>query len=411
MDFLAVLLPWLVLIVAMGCAFHYYDHTHSSLLIIPFHHTTVHFPALGPPPLPASSRSALVPVNVRLSMALKDWALPVGVLAVLWGAVHLVLRRPYPLPPPGNRAIVVVSGMHGWIGVGHSLPLPPSRPPRTRPPSLTGASTGIGRHAAEHLARLGFTVLAGVRREADMAALQSAHLPTLHPIILDVTKPADVQAAVAHAKALAPLPVWGLVNNAGLGYPIPMELADRERVRQVYEVNVLAIIDMTKAFAPLLRAAPGGRIVNVGSATGTMAAQCDGIYASSKHAVEGLTDSLRLELSAWDMSVSLLVPGQVKSNMWGKLTGHNAPAEQELTPEQYALYKPLFQQVGKAVSGFLPRLSPASVTSEAIAHALTSPYPKTRYLVANVNGVPLWLLRGLCGLLPDRLVDFMKLNL
>ncbi len=273
-----------------------------------------------------------------------------------------------------------------------------------------GASTGIGRHAAEHLAREGFTVLAGVRKQADVEALKSAHLSTLLPIILDVTKTADIEAAVAQAKSLD-LPLWGLVNNAGLGYPIPVELADLARVRQVYEVNVFAIIEMTQAFAPLLRAAPGGRVVNVGSATGTMAAQCDGVYASSKHAVEGLTDSLRLELSAWNMSVSLLVPGQVQSNMWGKLTGHNAPAEKDLSPEQYTLYKPLFEQVDKAVSTFLPRLSPASVTSEAIAHALTSRYPKTRYLVANVNGLPLWLIRGACGLLPDRLVDFIKLNL
>jgi NAD(P)-dependent dehydrogenase (short-subunit alcohol dehydrogenase family) len=186
----------------------------------------------------------------------------------------------------------------------------------------------------------------------------------------------------------------------------------------------MAIIAMTQAFAPLLREAGSsstqggkgggggaGRIVNVGSATGTMAAQCDGVYASSKHAVEGLTDSMRLELSAWDISVSLLVPGQVQSNMWGKLTGHNAPAEKELSPEQYALYKPLFEQVNEAVTGFLPRLSPPSVTSDAIVHALTNPYPKTRYLVAGLNGAPLWLIRGLCGLLPDRLVDFIKLNL
>lgn len=285
--------------------------------------------------------------------------------------------------------------------------------------SKPGASTGIGRHAAEQLARLGFTVLAGVRKESDIDALKSSHIPTLLPVILDVTKGEDIQAVVEKAQELE-LPVWGLVNNAGLGYPIPVELADLKRVRQVYEVNVLAIIAMTQAFAPLLRQAGSiqgrngkgaGRIVNVGSATGTMAAQCDGVYASSKHAVEGLTDSMRLELSAWDISVSLLVPGQVQSNMWGKLTGHNAPAEKELSSEQYALYKPLFEQVKKAVTGFLPRLSPPSVTSDAIVHALTNPYPKTRYLVAGLNGAPLWLIRGLCGLLPDRLVDFIKLNL
>ena len=290
-------------------------------------------------------------------------------------------------------------------------PSTPHAPRPTRVLPIPGASTGIGRHAAEYLARLGFTVLAGVRREADMEDLRSAHLPSLHPIMLDVTNASDVRAAVERAEALAPLPVWGLVNNAGLGYPIPVELADMEKARKLFEVNVLAVIGMAQAFVPLLRRAPGGRIVNVGSATGTMATQGDGIYASSKHAVEGLTDSMRLELAAWEMSVSLVVPGQVQSGMWGKLTGQNAPAINDLSADQYALYKPLFLQVEKAVSGFIPKLSPASVTSQAIAHALMSPQPKTRYLVASVNGVPLWLLRGLCGLLPDRVVDFVKLRL
>lgn len=151
-----------------------------------------------------------------------------------------------------------------------------------------------------------------MRKDSDIDNLNSAHIPTLVPLILDVTNDEQVKAAVAKAQSLQ-LPVWGIVNNAGLGYPIPVELADLERVRKVYEVNVLGILRMTQAFAPLLRAAPHGRVVNVGSATGTMAAQCDGVYASSKHAVEGLTDSLRLELSAWDMSVSLIVPGQVRT--------------------------------------------------------------------------------------------------
>jgi len=254
-------------------------------------------------------------------------------------------------------------------------------------------------------------VLAGVRKVADAEALKAAGLPTLLPILLDVTKPADIAVAVAKAKALG-LPVWGVVNNAGLGYPIPLEFADMARVRAVYEVNVLGVVAITQAFLPLLRAAPHGRVVNVGSATGTMATHCDGVYGSSKHAVEGLTDALRLELSLFGMSVSLVVPGQVASGMWGKLTGDNSPTKSELKPEQYALYKPMLEQVDKAVAGFLGKgLCGPSVTSEAIAHALTSRRPRTRYLVANLNGVPLWLVRGLCGLLPDRLVDFVKLNL
>lgn len=98
--------------------------------------------------------------------------------------------------------------------------------------------------------------------------------------------------------------------------------------------------------------------------------------------------------------------------MWGKLTGDNNPVKKELTDKQYAVYKPMLEQVDKAVAGFLGKgLCGPSVTSEAIAHALTSKRPRTRYLVANLNGVPLWLVRGLCGLLPDRIVDFAKLNL
>ena len=98
--------------------------------------------------------------------------------------------------------------------------------------------------------------------------------------------------------------------------------------------------------------------------------------------------------------------------MWGKLTGDNNPVRKELSEKQYALYKPMLEQVDKAVAGFLGKgLCGPSVTSEAIAHALTSKRPRTRYLVANLNGVPLWLVRGLCGLLPDRAVDFAKLNL
>lgn len=149
-----------------------------------------------------------------------------------------------------------------------------------------------------------------MRKQEDVVSLRDASLPNLQPVILDVTREANIQAVVAKAVAMG-LPVWGLVNNAGLGYPIPVELAELSRVRKVFEVNVMAIIAMTKAFTPLLRKAKGGRIINVGSATGTMATQCDGIYAASKHAVEGLTDTMRLELSAWDMSVSLVVPGQV----------------------------------------------------------------------------------------------------
>jgi len=97
--------------------------------------------------------------------------------------------------------------------------------------------------------------------------------------------------------------------------------------------------------------------------------------------------------------------------MWGKLTGSNSPYRTELSPESYYLYKHIFDHTDVVVNQFLKKLSSPQVTSEAIHHALTSPYPKTRYPVAGLNGIPLWIIRALVPLFPDRVVDLVKLAL
>lgn len=108
----------------------------------------------------------------------------------------------------------------------------------------------------------------------------SSYHRSLHPILLDVTDQDAIKAAAEFAGSLS-LPIVGLVNNAGLGYPFPIELANMDKVRQVMDVNIIGVISMVQVFAPLLRP-HHGRIVNVGSATGTLAVPCDGIYAASK---------------------------------------------------------------------------------------------------------------------------------
>lgn len=224
-------------------------------------------------------------------------------------AAALVVRRCCSryYPPPVLPSVVVVTGRYPIMrlihtkGQVHQCGL--------SSPLVAGASSGIGRHAAVHLADQGFTVLAGVRKQADAESLKEEGLSDLHPIILDVTKDEDIRSAVRQAQSYG-LPVVGLINNAGVGYPMPVELVKMERVRDVFEVNVLSLVALVKAFTPLLRASKG-RIINLGSVTGTLAAQSDGIYAASKHAVEGLTDAMRLELRKWDISVSLIIPGQV----------------------------------------------------------------------------------------------------
>lgn len=103
---------------------------------------------------------------------------------------------------------------------------------------------------------------------------------------------------------------------------------------------------------------------------------------------------------------------QVQSAMWGKLTGANSPHNvEEISEEQLELYRPLFQQAEAAVNQFMGKLAPPTVTSNAIIHALTSPYPRTRYVVAGLAGTPLCLVRGAAKFVPDRILDKIKLML
>jgi len=284
---------------------------------------------------------------------------------------------------------------------------------------VTGCTVGgMGETIAVDLAKQGFHVLAGVRKEQNGKDLVNLHPEVkefLHPVIVDVGKDDSVEALAQNfeqkylKKYNAPL--VGIVNNAGIGYPMPIEIADIQKCSDVFNVNVIGIIRMTKAFTKYLRESRG-RIVNIGSATSTMAMQCDGPYASSKFAGEGLADSMRLELMKWDISVSLIVVGQIKTSMWGKLTGSNAPSKQiSRSSKEEELYGELFGQVQKAVGQFQGTLSPPSVVSRAVVHGITSPYPKTRYVVANISGIPVFILRNLIPLFPDRIVDLIKLNL
>jgi len=331
-----------------------------------------------------------------------------------------------------------------------------------RPPSrnglviVTGCTVGgMGETIAVEIAKKGFHVLAGVRKEAygeELVRLHPEVKDKLLPVIVDVGRDESVESFAneiesKYIKKLG-LPLVGVVNNAGIGYPMPIELCDMNTCRDVFNVNVLGIIRMTKYFTKFLRQSSSsidssgggaGRIINIGSATGTLAMQCDGPYAASKFAGEGLSDAMRLELMKWKISVSLIVVGQIKTSMWKKLTGENAPSNKVTnTPSSQgkdtknskskkdekkdekeekekaiatALYGDLFNQVEKAVGSFQGKLSPPTVVAAAVIDGLISPYPRSRYVVANISGIPVFILRNLVSLLPDRVVDFIKLNL
>ncbi|MEX0791398.1 MAG: SDR family NAD(P)-dependent oxidoreductase, partial [Actinomycetota bacterium] len=163
---------------------------------------------------------------------------------------------------------------------------------------ITGASTGIGRATAPRLAAIGFRVFAGVRKQADADSLKQ-EAPAVTPLILDVTDEHSIaEAATAVKAAVGANGLAGLVNNAGITVPGPLEFLPAEDLRRQFEVNVIGPIAVTQAFMPLLRAGKG-RIVNVGSIGGRVSTPFLGAYSASKFAIEAISDALRVELRPW----------------------------------------------------------------------------------------------------------------
>jgi NAD(P)-dependent dehydrogenase (short-subunit alcohol dehydrogenase family) len=271
---------------------------------------------------------------------------------------------------------------------------------------VTGASTGIGRATALHLDSLGLRVFAGVRRDEDGESLRRDSSTRLTPIRLDVTDSGQVAEVTRVVRdAVRDSRLAGIVNNAGIAVAGPVEFVPLEKWREQLEVNVLGVVSMVQSFTPLLRESRG-RIVTIGSLGGRLAQPMVGPYCTSKHALEAISDVLRLELRPWNISVSLIQPGAVKTPIWDKGLRAGAELLRNAPPEVLTLY-------GAAVD-IATRMSarenetgvdPIEV-ARAVEHALLSPRPRTRYPV----GRQAKLLIPLSRLLPDRLKDELLLR-
>jgi len=277
---------------------------------------------------------------------------------------------------------------------------------------VTGASTGIGRHAAEELARMGFSVYASVRNDADEAELKKLGLSTLIPLKLDVTDANSRVAAVDRVKTELKKNgkvLLGLVNNAGIGSGLPLELHTLDDARLMFNVNYFGMMHLTQLCLPSLRAS-GGRVVQLSSLAGRFATRARGVYASTKFSMEAFSDVLRMELIPWNISVSVVEPGYIKSAIAtsGVARVKGLTAEEKRAQELYPhLYPPKWQEKNEhnIITGAEP-----SVTTEAIVDALTNPYPATRYPVAKGGGVDAKILIFLVRFLPDRLRDVLLVN-
>jgi NAD(P)-dependent dehydrogenase (short-subunit alcohol dehydrogenase family) len=263
---------------------------------------------------------------------------------------------------------------------------------------VTGASTGIGHASAKHLAGLGFQVFAGVRRDEDAERLRQAD-GRIEPVRIDVTDQASIDATAERVREATGGRLAGLVNNAGIAVPGPLEYLPVEEFRRQIEVNLVGQVAVTQAFLPMLRSAKG-RVVNIGSIGGRVALPLLGPYAASKHAMEGLTDSLRRELKPAGIKVSIIRPGPIATEIWER--GNNTADELlERMPGVEKDYGPAIaasrawaaERAGEAV--------PPSAVADVVADALTADKPRTRYIV----GPRAKMMVRLREILPDRWFD------
>lgn len=265
---------------------------------------------------------------------------------------------------------------------------------------ITGASTGIGRACALHLDRLGFRVFAGVRREIDGEALRETASTRLVPLMIDVTREESIAAAAVTVAFAEPQGLHGLVNNAGIVVPGPLEILPLDAIRRQLEINLLGTIAVTQAFLPQLRRARG-RVVNMGSINGLLSTPLSGPYSMSKFALEAFTDALRMELKPWGIEVAIVEPGSIRTPIWEKSVAFGEEMYRQLAEEGRALYDPMIQGLRDSARKIAGMGIPPERVAEAVAHALTADRPRTRYLV----GRDARFLRLLQRWLPDRLRD------
>jgi len=231
---------------------------------------------------------------------------------------------------------------------------------------VTGASSGIGRKITEHLAADGYFVYATARKEEDLKALGA--IKNVQALRLDVTKPADIEAAV-DAVTKGGRGLYGLVNNAGVATFGTIDKMRMEEFDLTMKVNVYGPVMMIKAFTPLIVESKG-RIVNIGSPSGITDGGGPDIvaYVMSKHAIEGLTDSLVLQLAPRGVQVSAVEPGAYRSDMDKNMLERMTEGEKE---DMIKVWGPPPD----------PMMFPEpDEVAEAVNQALSEPTPKRRYL-------------------------------
>ena len=269
----------------------------------------------------------------------------------------------------------------------------------TRSIFITGCSTGIGYTAAHQLQQHGFRVIASCRKKEDIERLQQEGLTCLY---LDYSNPKSITDAVKKVIRLTDGNLYALFNNGAYGQAGALEDLPREALKEQFESNFFGWHQLVTELLPVMRKQGHGRIIQNSSVLGIVAMKYRGAYNSSKFAIEGWTDTLRLELSDTDIKISLIEPGPIETefrpnalkafNKWVNIK--NSPHK-----EKYLIQK---QRLEKEHSGSAFVLPSESIIPPLL-HALNSSRPKARYRVT----FPSHLFAVLKRLLPTKCLDMI----
>lgn len=264
---------------------------------------------------------------------------------------------------------------------------------------VTGASTGIGRASALRLDASGWKVFAGVRKPEDAESLREAASSRIAPVFLDVTDADQIAAAAELIEKESEGGLGGLVNNAGVAIPGPLETVPLEDFRRQLEVNLVAYVAVTQALLEQIRRAEG-RVVFISSIGGRIAFPFGGPYHASKFGTEAIGDVFRQELRPWGLKVSIVEPGSIDTPIWerGQRKGEEIEAK---SPRTNLLYGAAIEKFRKVIEDTAERGIPPEKVAKAIAHALESDRPRARYLV----GLDAKLQARLKPLIPTSVFD------
>lgn len=267
---------------------------------------------------------------------------------------------------------------------------------------ITGASSGIGLCTANGLRARGYRVFATARKAEDVESLRASGHESLQ---LDLRDTDSIATALEQILARTDGTLYALFNNGAYGQPGAVEDLSRQILREQFETNLFGTHELTNRVLPIMREQGHGRIIQNSSVLGFVALAYRGAYNASKHALEGLSDTLRLELADTDIHVSLIEPGPIVSRFRAnayEAFKQNIDRKASAHRERYAKMMTRFEKTGPVSPGTLP---PEAVLKRVI-HALESPRPKPRYYVT----YPTYLFATLRRVLPWTLLDRVALK-